>query len=221
MSILLTRLLVLSACLVLPVMADTLSPSTNQTLTIFFKGAPSGMPVVQAEVARLMEPAGFSITWKDISERRAGEDYAQLARVDFRGNCDLNTDAPSTTSKVDGQSLASTAVSDGQVLPFAVVQCDALRRVMHGTLSNAHRALRQNLFGRAAARVLAHELFHMLAQTKTHGARGVSKSCFGVADLTAEGFNFDSETVAQMRPPQPQQLSTWFEEATPADFAGR
>jgi hypothetical protein len=207
-------------------MADARSPSEPQTLTIFFKGAPSGMSVVQAEVARLMEPAGFSVAWKQMSERRAGEDYAQLARIDFNGSCDVNTATPPSGPKVDGASLASTAVSDGQVLPFAVVQCDALRRVLNGTLSNTHRNVRQAVFGRAAARVLAHELFHMLAQTKGHGSRGVSKSCFGVADLTADGFHFDSQTVAQMRPPQqPQQAQQpwgWYEEpASAEDFAGR
>jgi hypothetical protein len=103
-------------------------------------------------------------------------------------------------------SLASTAVVDGQVLPFSTVQCDALRSVLNPILTNVRRGDRPALFGRAAARVLAHELFHMLAQTTTHGTHGVSKSCFGVADLTSDSFEFDSATVAQMRPQAPMPL---------------
>jgi hypothetical protein len=215
LSILLTRLLVFSACLVVPSLAETIPPSSRQTLTIFVKGAPSGMAVIRGEVARLMEPVGFDVEWKDFSDRRSGEDFAQLARVDFNGSCEVNTAPPSRSTDA---SLASTAVSDGQVLPFAVVQCDTLRRVMNSALSSTPREVRQAMFGRAAARVLAHELFHMLAQTKSHGSHGVSKSCFAVKDLTAEGFRFDEQTVAQIRS---QQTVSWFEETITDDFSGR
>ena len=140
----------------------------------------------------LMEPAGFAVEWKNMSERRAGEDYAHLATVDFKGGCAVNSANAPSNSAGDLRSLASTAVVDGQVLPFSTVNCDALRKVLGPALSSAPWSDRPAIFGRAAARVLAHELFHMLAQTKSHSVQGVSKACFGLSDLTAAQFRFDS-----------------------------
>jgi hypothetical protein len=217
MSILLERFLVLAVCLVSPHVAAASSPSKLETLTLFVKGATENMEVVREEVARLMEPAGFAVDWKKMSERKAGEDFAHLATVDFQGSCTVNAASPPAGSRSNVRSLASTAVVDGQVLPFSTVQCDALRQLLGPVLSQIRREDRPGVFGRAAARVLAHELFHMIAQTTTHGSRGVSKSCFGVSELTADRFEFDSVTVARMRPPvEAQTLELELEE-----FGGR
>ena len=205
MSILLARFLVFAVCLALPQVSAATSASKLDTLTIFAKNAPEHMDALRDEVARLMESAGFAVEWRNMSERRAGEDFAHLATVDFRGSCAVHLATPPVGSAADMRSLASTAVVDGQVLPFSTVNCDALRRVLGPALTNARRDVRSAVFGRAAARVLAHELFHMLAQTKSHGVDGVSKACFGVADLTADRFGFDPATLAQMRPEQPPQ----------------
>ena len=48
--------------------------------------------------------------------------------------------------------------------------------------------------------MLAHELYHVLAQTKDHKDRGVSKPCFSMTDLVSTGFRFDAVSLAQMRP---------------------
>jgi hypothetical protein len=172
------------------------------------------MDVLREEVARLMEPAGFTVEWRDISKRRAGEDFAHLATVDFRGTCSVTQAASPSASIPEVRSLASTAVVDGQVLPFSSVNCDALRKVLAPVFATAPRTDHPIVFGRAVARVLAHELFHMLAQTKSHGTHGVSKACFGIGDLTAERFNFDSGTLAQMRPQQPEPIEIYSEESS-------
>ena len=200
MSILLVRFLVFAVCLALPRLADASSPSKLETVTLFAKNAPESMNVLREEVARLMEPAGFTVEWKNMADRRVGEDFAHLVTVDFKGSCGVNSAAPPANSGSDVRSLASTAIVDGQVLPFSTVNCDALRKVLSPTLANARRDERPAVFGRAAARVLAHELFHMLAQTKSHGVHGVSKACFGVSDLTADRFDFDAGTLALLRP---------------------
>ena len=209
MSILLVRFLVFAVCLALPRLADATPPPKLETITLFAKSAPENIDVLRDEVARLMEPAGFTVDWKNMSERRIGEDFAHLVTVDFKGSCAVNSAAPPVSSATDLRSLASTAVVDGQVLPFSTVNCDALRKVLGPALSNTRRDERPAVFGRAAARVLAHELFHMLAQTKSHGVHGVSKACFGVTDLTAERFDFDSGTLALLRPVQASPVSVW------------
>jgi hypothetical protein len=186
MSKLPSRFLVFAAS-VLPCLAV-------DTVTVFVKGNSPALDAARSEVSRLMKPAGFSIDWKNISERRAGMDFERLVIVELKGNCSANPAAGSAT--VDVRSLASTAIVDGKVLPFSLVDCDSLRKLMSSTQAGL------KLFGRAMGRVIAHELYHMLAQTKTHSTAGVSKSCFSVADLMADRFDFDGVTLAQLRRPE-------------------
>ena len=60
-------------------------------------------------------------------------------------------------------------------------------------------AQRDFLYGRAMARVVAHELYHILMQTTEHARSGVARSCFSTEDLLTERFEFESTTLAQMR----------------------
>ena len=176
------------------------------TLTIFVKGRSPALDSARSEVARLMEPAGFSVDWKDISERRTGDDFARLVIVELKGNCSAGSAGAS--GSVDIRSLASTAIVDGKVLPFSTVECDSLRKLM----ASSQPGLK--VFGRAMGRVIAHELYHMLVQTKTHSTAGVSKSCFSAADLLAERFDFDGVSLATFRPVEA-------DEAFPVEEAGR
>lgn len=204
MSKLLLRCLVTTA-LALPCLAA-------DTLTVFVKGSSPALAVARAEVARLMEPAGFLVDWRDMSDRRAGEDFHRLVVVELKGNCSL---AGWGTGWAHGdiRALASTSVVDGKVLPFSVVQCDVLRKVM----ASSQPAVKT--FGRAMGRVIAHELYHMLAQTKIHSTMGVSKSCFSAADLTAEQFDFDGLTLAQIR--QPEEIAAPLAYDFSSDESGR
>jgi len=199
MSKLLVRFLVYSVGLTLPLCAGAPVVPQPEPLTIFVKGQSEALDFMRAEVARLLEPTGLSVEWKRMSERRAGEDFARLVTVELRGQCSAMLSGP-RDGATDVRALASTAIVDGRVLPFSAVQCDSLRRVLSPVLAASRRELWPALMGRAMGRVFAHELFHMLAQTKTHHAAGVSKPCFTVSDLTSEHFAFDSVSVAQLRP---------------------
>jgi hypothetical protein len=197
MSKLLARFLVQSACLVLPLAAA--NTPASESITIFVKGRSASLNAMRTEVARLMEPTGLTLEWKDIADRRAGEDFPRLVTVELRGQCDASLTAAGGPSQAV-RSLASTAIVDGKVLPFSSVECDALRKVLAPAFVTSKRESWNQTMGRAMGRVFTHELFHMLAQSKAHHNAGVSKSCFSVADLTSDRFAFDSVTVAQLRP---------------------
>jgi hypothetical protein len=55
------------------------------------------------------------------------------------------------------------------------------------------------LYGRALARVLAHELFHVLAQTPHHAESGVAQSAVTGRSLLGFRFEFDSASRAALR----------------------
>ena len=66
--------------------------------------------------------------------------------------------------------LAFTHLSNGQVIPFTDVECDRVR----SSLRSAHAEpgnMGDVLFGRALGRVLAHELHHIIDQTRAQPLR--------------------------------------------------
>jgi hypothetical protein len=67
-------------------------------------------------------------------------------------------------------------------------------------LSQDAAAQRDYYYGRALARVIAHELYHVLMRTTDHSRNGVSRSCFSTADLVSERFTFEDTVLAQLRP---------------------
>jgi hypothetical protein len=49
------------------------------------------------------------------------------------------------------------------------------------------------------ARVVAHELYHVLMRTTEHARSGVARSCFSTSDLLTERFEFEGATLARLR----------------------
>jgi hypothetical protein len=48
-------------------------------------------------------------------------------------------------------------------------------------------------------RVLAHELFHVFANTDKHGHEGVTKTSYSRKDLVAESFEFDAPDAKRIQ----------------------
>jgi hypothetical protein len=53
------------------------------------------------------------------------------------------------------------------------------------------------------ARLLAHEFYHVLAQTEHHTETGVAKARFSTADLLADHFHFEGAALNRVRPGAP------------------
>lgn len=171
-----------------------------QTLTLFASAkAARSLYIYESlrnETARLMAPAGHTLEWKSLNDPRSGESYANLVVAEFDGVCTISALAPPSESA----RLAAAAVSDGQVLPFIRIDCNRLRQMLDPVLAGRKPLEREYLFGRALGRVLAHELFHVLANRRDHEEQGVAKSCFSVRNLLDDDFGFDSASLEQMRP---------------------
>ena len=168
-------------------MAQSAVPSDSE-LVVYLRGsaAQPAEPIrhMKAELEAIMHRAGYEVSW-----RTGGEpiNAAFVAVVTFSGSC-----APSPASPFrEETSLASTAITDGQVLPFSRIDCGALSRTV-GPVGDA-------LYGQSMARVLAHELYHVLAQTTHHGRGGIAKPCFRTADLLASRFDFEENIRVQLR----------------------
>ena len=143
---------------------------------------------LQTELETIMNPVGLHFEWRDLNG--AGNATAvELVVVTFRGHCGLDRLQP--VDVMPGP-LGWTHVSNGIVLPFSEVDCSAVRGFLQRELLARPPSARPEIYGRALGRVLAHELYHVLADTESHGVVGVAKSGYTVVDLLAHDFAFEA-----------------------------
>src|SRR5688572_12606875 len=131
---------------------------------------PDSASALQIELQRLVTPAGLNLVWKKVDDRNAGEAFDLVAVISFEGVCST-AEFPASTAET-GVSLADTSVSAGHVLPFFNVDCGRLVKILRPELETLDLRARPALFGRALARVMAHEIYHIVGQTAEHQDRG-------------------------------------------------
>lgn len=181
--------------------------SADSELVVYLKTGTNqpNAPITQMkqDLAALMRTAGYQVSFRT-PRTGAGDDASYLAVVQLNGTCALPAGYIGILGPpVNGESLATTNITDGQVLPFSTVNCEALTRSVAPALRTSVAAQRDFLYGRALARVVAHELYHILAGSIDHAKSGVARSCFSQDDLVAERFNFELTTLARMKRPDP------------------
>ena len=141
------------------------------------------------ELGSIMTPLGLRFEWRDLRAPRDEEPAVELAVISFKGHCDVAGLLPRSTSP---GALGWTHISDGEILPFSDVDCDGIRGFLQHSLLLLPPAGREEAFGRALARVLAHELYHIFADTTRHGSCGIGKEAYTVRDLMASDFRFEN-----------------------------
>jgi hypothetical protein len=147
------------------------------------------LDALRLEVQSIMAPAGLNFQWLKLADADGKQTSVELAVVKFRGRCDVAGLLPRNGN---AGPLGWTHMSDGAILPFADVDCSAVRSFVQKELLFVRPADRAQVFGRALGRVLAHELYHIFANTTHHGTDGVAREFYGVHDLLAADFQFQS-----------------------------
>ncbi len=175
-------------------------PQEPVPVTLYTKFAhevPTGvLAAIQQEVSVIMEPIGISFDWRSLSQADGSEVSIELAVITFKGTCstaNLNTHAGNPGA------LGWTHVSDGVILPFSDIDCDRIRVFLQRELHYQDPEVRDALFGRAVGRVLAHELYHIFANTSRHGSCGVGKAAYSVQELLSNDFRFEDRETKELR----------------------
>src|ERR1700683_5847639 len=181
--------------------AASLRPATAK-LTVYLKTDASQtvrpLDSMKRELSRLMQTAGYELEWRGPQDSHI-DTGAFLAVVELRGDCEAPAGSLPAGSALPGLAdLASTFISDGQVLPFAWVNCGNVTKFLAPALFDQPGARGDFMLGRAIGRLIAHEIYHMLMQTREHTRNGISKPCFTAADLTANRFEFEDAALAQL-----------------------
>lgn len=179
--------------------------------------SPHVLDSLKRELGQLMQTAGYDLVWVDAGTR-APETASPLIVASLHGVCALPAGSAPPAPLEKAVSLGSTALSDGHMLPFSSVNCTALARLLAPSLGAEPPARRDFLFGRAAARVLAHEFYHVLAGDREHAAEGIAKPAFGPADLLAEHLPFEPATLVKLLSRKPASVT---ETAAGDDSSGR
>ncbi|MBS1876262.1 MAG: hypothetical protein JSU00_23815 [Acidobacteria bacterium] len=150
---------------------------------------------MQEETTRILERAGIEFQWWDRNSPIPMPEASQIYVLGFHGHCGPISSADSVHAP-----LAVTHVVDGEVLPFSDVDCDQIRATARNAFGFPRDlAKREEAFGRALARVAAHELVHSITKSAAHGRRGVARAAFTQDDLTADEFSLAPEDVDRVR----------------------
>jgi hypothetical protein len=155
---------------------------------------------MKRELSGIMESAGYRVVYGDPGAPDPQGQFSALVVLEMRGTCGMpGGNYRLERSVASGASLAETSVSGGVVMPFSRINCSNLTRLIGPMLADEAGAQRDYLYGRAMARVAAHELYHVMMGSREHTHQGVAKASFSVNDLLDERFEFDRAALALMR----------------------
>jgi hypothetical protein len=187
-------------CLALSALPALGQPVAVAPLALFTLFQPQPSPVMVASIRRevgdIMAPLGFPFEWWSIDGAQINQEAAELAVITFRGNCSSANLLIATTTPGP---LGLTHISNGEVLPFADVDCDRIRDFLRKDLLRVSANEREHLLGRAVGRVLAHELFHVFVGTTHHGTSGVAEPAFTERELMSDRFRLESREFRILR----------------------
>jgi hypothetical protein len=164
----------------------------NGTLTIYthfaHPASSNTLGHMKTELDAIMLPFNLRLDWRSLESAGGHDIVAEVVVINFQGACQAEG---LLTGGASMGPLGSTHIVDGEVLPYADVNCDRIRELMQPNLAVSHPAERESLLGRAMARVLAHELYHVLVHTTRHASHGIAKATYTRAELAAERLLFD------------------------------
>ena len=154
---------------------------------------------LEQELKRLVEPAGIDLAWRSNADRtQAHEETGRIIVGNFSGSCSVQTISGALVSSTKAM-LAEASVSRGRVLPYFNVDCDRVIRTLAPMLQPLSPPMRQAVLGRALARVIAHEIYHILGQTTAHEEDGLAKAKLSFRDLTAPGIDLSPASLQRIR----------------------
>jgi hypothetical protein len=158
----------------------------------FDRTPPAGvLESMQREVAAIFAPAGIQVAWRSLEHNDGREMFRHVVVVRFRGTCNTNPSLAGLEPLLEENELAHALVRDGRALPFAEVHCDRVSAFLHPW----RKAEQAATLGIAMGRVIAHELYHVLTNTLTHGQGDLSKAHVSAEDLGWRGATFSSEEI--------------------------
>ncbi|MBL8213865.1 MAG: hypothetical protein JNK87_24315 [Bryobacterales bacterium] len=156
---------------------------------------------MQEETGSLLAPAGVIASFHALPLRTPlTRSHANVMLIRFKGACDIGgVEAQPDDMAPFGPStlrLAATRTRGSAVLPFAEVECDAVRLIANSVPVRD----RAQAMGQALGRVVAHELYHLLWQRQHHADEGLAKAVLSWKELLHATFDLESLSAKAAAP---------------------
>jgi hypothetical protein len=201
----LPALAVIGAMLLSPLSGETrwagdenLPPRIGIFLQFDREPLPAAIQAMESEVGSLLADTGARFSWLMLTDARP-QTFDDLAVLRFRGNCHMPTRGLLDVGDGAKVILGSTEVNSGLVTSYSNVECDQITACIASLLQRSCEPDRQVAFRRALGRVVAHELYHILARTKKHAHTGVARSVQSPFDLIKDHFQLDKQALLLLR----------------------
>ena len=147
--------------------------------------------VMKQELADLLNTRRVRFEFRSVEEAQPPAQFRTLVSVRMCGVCSV---AERFALTPPGP-LAFTHSTDGEILPFVEVECDRVRNSVRSALWGLDRNRERHLYGRALARVLAHELYHVVTKSRHHTRKGITSPALSGHQLISEDFGLEHDTA--------------------------
>lgn len=193
----LAALLVIAAAI--PAMCESSTPALTVVLDYEQPHSPVSFEAMSAELKNLMRPAGVSLDVKDKALLPPNPQFNDLVVFRMTGRCDA-TPVPVGALSDERGPLAMAYTSDGQILPFGEVKCDRVRQSLERTIGvRLPSELDRSAYGTALGKVMAHEIYHMLAHASAHTKKGLTKEALTSSELLDDRLSFPNQALDGFR----------------------
>jgi hypothetical protein len=143
----------------------------------------SSFEALRTELRAIMKSAGLSLDVEDKALLAPNSQFRGLVVFKMAGHCDA-TPIPLEALSDERGPLAMAYTADGEILPFGEVRCDRVRQSLQRTLGQGMPSGRDSLaYGSALGKVMAHEIYHMLAHEPHHTRTGLTKEALSSREL--------------------------------------
>lgn len=142
----------------------------------------ASLTALRSGLRQLLGPSGYEVDVQLKSNLSSDAHFGQLVVFKMKGSCRLDP-MPVPFIPDELGPLASAYTSDGEVLHFGEVECDRLRHCLQRVLGFSASVQNQQTYGSALAMVIAHEIYHMLGNEKSHTSKGLTKPALSAEDL--------------------------------------
>jgi hypothetical protein len=189
----LRTLALLSACpLAWTFVVDAKAPARYTLLVQIDNPVPERtLTAIRTELNSVMKSTRWDFELLLFDEMVPNQEFRDLVVVRLKGDCRLGA----LPARRQEGPLAFAHTSDGQVLPFMDVFCDRIRATIRAVMWGDHYRRPEEIIGRALARVIAHELYHIIGNTSDHAHSGIANHTLSGEQLVCDRFEFDPESL--------------------------
>ena len=175
------------------------APNVGRSVTVLVQFekpySTDSVVALRHELQLQFQPIGLKVDLLFADNVDANSEFNDLVVFKMKGACTM-IPLPLGAMIDERGPLAMSYSADGEILHFGEVQCDRVRRSLERVLGRGSPEKSQSQFGAALGRVMAHEIYHMIADIKEHTRSGVTKASLSAEELLGSNLPMSNSAKA-------------------------